>query len=185
MSVPSFEEIVDALYGPLYRFALSLTRREADAWDLTQQAFYKWARASHQIRDPMKAKSWLFTTLHRDFLSVVRRHSRFPHCDLETSAADLPAPPSENLENLDGATVLEKLMEVDEIYRVPLSLFYLDELTYVQIGEILDLPIGTVMSRLSRGKEQLRRKLSDTASTLERKVVRFAANASRGKSHHG
>jgi RNA polymerase sigma-70 factor (ECF subfamily) len=58
---------------PLYRFAISLTRSEADVCDLAQQTFYKWATKGHQLRDPTKVKSWLFTTLHRGFLESRRR----------------------------------------------------------------------------------------------------------------
>src|SRR5712671_2712561 len=65
-----FEQIVAQHYEPLYRFAFSLTRAEADACDLTQQTFYLWATKGHQLRDPSKVKSWLFTILHREFLRV-------------------------------------------------------------------------------------------------------------------
>jgi RNA polymerase sigma-70 factor (ECF subfamily) len=61
----SFENIVNAHYEPLYRFALSLARSEADAGDLVQQTFYRWAAKGDQLRDKSKVKSWLFTTLHR------------------------------------------------------------------------------------------------------------------------
>ena len=54
-------------YRPLYQFAFTLTRDEADACDLTQQTFYIWARKGHQLRDQSKVKTWLFTTLHREF----------------------------------------------------------------------------------------------------------------------
>ena len=68
-----FEGLVARFYEPLYQFAFSLTRSEADACDLTQQTFYVWATKGHQLRDASKAKMWLFTTLHRDFLNR-RRH---------------------------------------------------------------------------------------------------------------
>ena len=64
----SFENVVNAHYEPLYRFALSLSHSEADAGDLVQQTFYRWATKGGQLRDRSKAKSWLFTTLHREFL---------------------------------------------------------------------------------------------------------------------
>ena len=68
MPGPDFETVVAGYYEPLYRFAISLTRSEADACDLAQQTFYMWATKGHQLRDPSKVKSWLFTTLHRAFL---------------------------------------------------------------------------------------------------------------------
>ncbi len=69
----NFERVVAHYYEPLYQFAFSLTRAEADACDLTQQTFYVWATKGHQLRDPAKVKTWLFTTLHRQFLESRRR----------------------------------------------------------------------------------------------------------------
>jgi RNA polymerase sigma-70 factor (ECF subfamily) len=73
-----FESVVAEYYEPLYQFAFSLTRSEADACDLTQQTFYVWATKGHQLRDESKVKTWLFTTLHRAFLENRRKQSRFP-----------------------------------------------------------------------------------------------------------
>src|SRR6266536_2235873 len=87
-----FEAIVSEHYEPLYRFAMSLTRAEADARDLTQQTFYIWATKGHQLRDLSKVKAWLFTTLHRAFLESRRRGTRFPHHSLDEVPLDeLPA----------------------------------------------------------------------------------------------
>ena len=60
-----FENVVTAHYSALYKFALSLAHEEADASDLTQETFWIWAEKGHQLRDVSKAKTWLFTTLHR------------------------------------------------------------------------------------------------------------------------
>jgi len=79
MENAEFEQLVNQYYEALYRFALSLTRSEATSCDLTQQTFYLWATKGHQLRDRSKAKSWLFTTLHREFLESKRRETRFPH----------------------------------------------------------------------------------------------------------
>src|SRR4029079_8131817 len=92
MDSSDFEQIVARHYEPLFKFALSLTRSEADAGDLTQQTFYVWATKGHQLRDGSKVKAWLFTTLHRAFLATRRTHTRFPHHALETVPIhDLPA----------------------------------------------------------------------------------------------
>ena len=72
-----FEKLVEDFYMPLYRFALSLTRHEADAADLTQETFLLWASKGHQLRDPSKVKTWLFTSLYREFLARKRRQDRF------------------------------------------------------------------------------------------------------------
>ena len=67
-----FQKLVDQFYGPLYRFALSLTHAESDACDLVQETFTTWAVKGHQLQDATKVKTWLFTTLHRRFLETQR-----------------------------------------------------------------------------------------------------------------
>ncbi|HAB16532.1 MAG TPA: hypothetical protein DCE44_08785, partial [Verrucomicrobiales bacterium] len=85
-----FEQLVENFYRPLYRFALSLAGNEADAGDLVQQTFYLWATKGHQLREPTKAKMWLFTALHRDFLNRRRHIIRFPHDELAAAEPELP-----------------------------------------------------------------------------------------------
>lgn len=169
-----FTQLVDAYYSPLFRFALSLTRRESDACDLTQQTFYVWATKGSALRDAAKAKAWLFTTLYREFLRTRRREQR------NTSFDDVP--PEEtavtdeelaNMRRLDGPAVMEALQRVDEVFRAPLTLFYLEEFSYLEIADALGIPLGTVMSRLSRGKAQLRAAL--TGREGAGKIVPFAA----------
>jgi RNA polymerase sigma-70 factor (ECF subfamily) len=157
MDEPSFENVVNAHYEPLYRFALSLARSEADACDLVQQTFCCWATHGGQLRDKSKAKSWLFTTLHREFLGRRRHEDRFPKVEISSvDEGEFSAPPfSES--KMDGANVLSALQQLDETYRAPLALFYLEDNSYRDIAEILEIPIGTVMSRISRGKDLLRK----------------------------
>jgi len=166
-----FEGVVDRFYQPLYRFALSLTRAESEAFDLTQQTFYLWATRGHQLRDRSKLKSWLFTTLHREFLGSRRRGVRFPHHEVSAVEHQLPVVASTVVNDLDGATVMETLLEVEELYRAPLMLFYLQDHSYKEIAEILEVPIGTVMSRLARGKDQLRTLLADRSRREIDKIV--------------
>lgn len=156
-----FDHLVQEHYQGLYRFALSLTQREADAADLTQQTFLRWATRGFQLRDRSKAKTWLFTTLYREFLSGHRRGRRYPHVELADAEPDLPAVEPRTVESMDGQAVLEALQQLDETFRAPLMLFYLQQHSYQEIAAILAIPIGTVMSRLSRGKAQLRQKLTE------------------------
>jgi len=161
-----FESVVDRFYRPLYRFALSLTRKESEAFDLTQQTFYLWATKGHQLRDPSKLKSWLFTTLHREFLGARRRGNRFPHHEVGSVEHQLPVVTPDLVNALDGSTVLDALLKVEDLYRAPLMLFYLQDHSYKEIAAILEVPIGTVMSRLARGKEQLRSLLADKSASV-------------------
>ena len=151
-----FNNLVQVYYTPLYRFAYSLAKNEEDACDLTQQVFFIWAQKGSSLRDPSKVKSWLFTTLYREFLRVKKRASSMAPYDPDVLESEVPAFNPDIVATLDAASAVESLAEVDEIYRVPLTLFYLKSLSYKEIASTLDLPIGTVMSRLSRGKSQLK-----------------------------
>lgn len=162
-SALDFESVVARFYEPLYQFAFSLTRAEADACDLTQQTFYVWATKGHQLRDTAKVKTWLFTTLHRAFLETRRRSTRFPHHELSQVPAELPALTIEHARSLDTAQVLAALSRIDDVYQAPVALFYLEDCSYKEIAEILGVPIGTVKSRMSRGILQLQTLLADQA----------------------
>jgi len=152
---PNFESLVEEHYRRLYQFAYNLAHDEAEARDLTQQTFLKWARKGHQLRDPSKAKTWLFTTLHREFLQSRRRTARFPHYELDEVAHELPGVLPTIVDQLDATAVLDGLAQLSEAFRAPLALFYLDDYSYKEIAEILGVPIGTVQSRIARGKSQL------------------------------
>ena len=168
-----FEQLVDRHYAPLYRFAFSLAKNASEAADLTQQTFYLWAAKGHQLRDRSKVKSWLFTTLYREYVSTYRHHVKFPHVELDDAAPEIPPVAPSIFNDIDGGTVVGALSRVDHIFRAPLTLFYLEELSYKEIADVLEVPIGTVMSRLSRGKGELRRILTETRGQPARKVIPF------------
>jgi len=151
-----FEAIVCEHYEPLFRFAMSLAREESDARDLTQQTFYVWASKGHQLRDRSKVKTWLFTTLHRAFLQGRRRQTRFPHTDLEEVSNELPAISTEPANHVDSSQVLSALAKLEDIYQGAVALFYLEQCSYKEIAVILEIPIGTVKSRIARGITQLK-----------------------------
>lgn len=180
MSNPAFTQLVDAHYAALYRFALSLARREADACDLVQQTFYIWATKGEALREETKAKSWLFTTLYREFLRGRRRDARATSIeDLPPGEQEIAAEDVDRVVKMDAATVVAALQQVDETFRAPLTLFYLEDLSYLEIADALDVPIGTVMSRLSRGKTQLRAALQREAEAAKSKVVAFSGATGR------
>ena len=174
MGSDTFTQLVDANYASLFRFALSLARNQADACDLTQQTFYIWATKGQMLRDAAKAKAWLFTTPYREFLRGRRRGGRLTALeDLPPGEADPPAPAPDTIAALDAQVVLAALQEVDERFRAPLTLFYLEELSYADIAAVLEIPVGTVMSRLSRGKEQLRSILAAPPAAARGTVIPF------------
>ena len=148
--------IVREHYDPLFRFAMTLTRAESDARDLTQQTFYVWATKGHQLRDITKVKAWLFTTLNREFLTGQRKQIRFSHHNVEDVSPELPAISPELIDQAGGSQVLPALAKVDEVYQAPMALYYLEDHSYKDIAVVLDVPIGTVKSRIARGIAQLR-----------------------------
>jgi len=156
-----FESLVTRYYKALYQFAYSLTHSEQDACDLTQQTFYTWAAKGHQLRDVSKVKTWLFSTLHHEFLNSRRRHKNFPHFELSVLEGELPVITPELVNRLDSQDVIGALSQVDPVYQAPVALFYLEDYSYRDIAAILEVPIGTVKSRISRGMQQLYRQMSD------------------------
>lgn len=163
----NFDEIVSAYYQPLYRFGYSLAKNEHEAGDLAQQTFFIYAEKGAALRDRSKVKSWLFTTLYREFLRRKRKDERMDHYEPEMLEAAGGSVEPHIRRSMDANLAVEALGEVDAVYREPLALFYLKDLSYKEIAEILGVPIGTIMSRLSRGKAQLRdifkRKEAETA----------------------
>ncbi|MEO7414843.1 MAG: RNA polymerase sigma factor [Opitutaceae bacterium] len=164
MDEVDYEQAVALHHEELHRFAFGLTRNPDDARDLTQESYCRLLTKSGQLRDRAKVKSWLFTTLYRIFLGWKRHEKRFPHFELTAAEAELPMLTPATVETLDGAVVLDALHEMDEHHRVPLVLFYLQSLSYREIAEMLDVPVGTVMSRLSRAKAILRDSLTVRAT---------------------
>jgi RNA polymerase sigma-70 factor (ECF subfamily) len=145
---------------------------------LVQETFCIWAEKGHQLRDASKAKTWLFTTLHREFLSHRRRSTRYvDEAPDEESISYATNPEDDADRQMDGQRVLELLAELDPIYRAPVSLFYLQQHSYKEIASILEIPIGTVMSRLARGKELLRKKMTAEPASAPKNILRLQADA--------
>jgi RNA polymerase sigma-70 factor (ECF subfamily) len=154
------QAIVSEHYAAAYRFGLALTKNESEAADLTQQTFLILLEHRERIREPEKIKCWLFTTLRRQFLRSVRIQTAHPEVEFHPDEHQVQAIEPSALCSTDFRAALAALQTVEESYRSVLELFYLGDLSYKEISAALGLPIGTVMSRLSRGKEQLRSALT-------------------------
>jgi RNA polymerase sigma-70 factor, ECF subfamily len=150
---------------------LALAKNESEAADLTQETFLILAKHEKQIREPEKIKAWLFTTLRREFLRKIRIHTAHPEVEFQPEEYEIPGIESDALRTIDGRTALDALAKIEESYRSAVELFYLADLSYKEISETLGIPIGTVMSRLSRGKEQLRRVLAATLESTSDKII--------------
>ncbi len=156
-------ELVEQYHGLLYRYAYRLCGSAADAEDLTQQAYLNAQRRLHLLREPDRAKSWLCAIVRNLYLKSLRERRAEPVGELK----ELPV--VENLPSLPGDVDAEQLQrslsELPEAYRTTLVLFYFDEFSYREIAEHLEVPLGTVMSRLARAKTHLKRKLLSAGAT--------------------
>lgn len=166
-----YEQAVNSFYEGLYRFAYSLAGNADDAGELTQETFARLLTKGGQLRDRSKLKAWLFTTLYRVYLGWKRHETRHPHFEITSVEGELPALTPELVDRLENEAVGQSLLEIEERYRVPLALYYFENHTYAEIAKMLDLPIGTIMSRLSRAKELMRKSLVAKISGHERKIV--------------
>jgi RNA polymerase sigma-70 factor, ECF subfamily len=157
-SAAGLRELIDAHYEALYRYAYRLTGSAADAEDLTQEAFGKALARLAQLREPERAKAWLFRILRNLYLHKVRDEKRHRVVPLD-AVGDLPGRPIDAEPLIEPGRLQQALDELDEGFRTPLILFYFEEFSYRDIAEQMELPIGTVMSRLARAKAYLRAKL--------------------------
>src|SRR6266852_1526530 len=177
-----FESLVSRYYAPLYRFALSLTRKESDACDLTQQTFYVWASKGHQLQDASKVKSWLFTTLHREFLEMRRRQTRFPHFELDEVSQELPPIEPEMVNRLDSGAVLSLLAQVDLVFQAPVALFYLEDFPTKKLPKSSPCPSGP-SNPASRGASPNSRPFWPNNRRILRTLKRAHREQSGSKDH--
>ena len=164
-SPQTVQRLVDEHYVPLYRYAYRLSGSSADAEDLTQEAFCKAQLNFSQLRDPKRAKPWLFSILRNAYLHRVRADRQQPVVPLE-AVGDLAEPPPEPLPEIDPERLQQALNDLPECFRTPIILYYFEDFGYRDIAEQMDLPIGTVMSRLARAKAHLRGRLLPPAQTV-------------------
>jgi RNA polymerase sigma-70 factor (ECF subfamily) len=149
---------VDEYYVSLYRYAFRLAGSSADAEDLTQETFCKAQLNFSQLRDAERARPWLFSILRNVYLHRVRADKQQPCVPLE-AAGDLPESAPGPLLEVDPDQLQKALNELPEAFRTPIILYYFEDFGYREIAEQMDLPIGTVMSRLARAKAHLRARL--------------------------
>ncbi|HZT80874.1 MAG TPA: sigma-70 family RNA polymerase sigma factor [Gemmataceae bacterium] len=156
------QRLVDEHYAALYRYAYRLTGSAADAEDLTQEAFCKAQVNLSQLREPGRAKAWLFSILRNAYLHRARA-DRQQRCVPLDGAGDLAEPLPEPLPEIAPERLQQALNELPEVFRTPVILYYFEEFSYRDIAEQMDLPMGTVMSRLARAKAHLRSRLLQPA----------------------
>jgi RNA polymerase sigma-70 factor (ECF subfamily) len=163
-SPQTVQRLVDEHYVALYRYAFRLSGSRSDAEDLTQEAFCKAQLNFAQLRDPARAKPWLFSILRNAYLHRVRADKQ--HWVSLDAIGDVPGPVPDPLPDIDPERLQRALNELREEFRTPLILYYFEDFGYREIAEQMDLPLGTVMSRLARAKAYLRSRLLQPEAAL-------------------
>ncbi len=181
-----FERDIVPQIGNLYPAALRMTRNHSDAEDLVQETVAKAYSALHQFTPGTNMRAWLHRILTNTFINTCRKRKRQPNEALSVDLTDDwqhrgdPLTPgarsaeSEALERLADSEVLNALRELPEEFRVPIYLADIEGYPYLDIASLMGTPIGTVMSRLHRGRSRLRQALASYAP----RVVQVPAPAS-------
>jgi RNA polymerase sigma-70 factor (ECF subfamily) len=155
--------LVVAHHAAVYRYACRLCGCPTEAEDLAQQTFLIAQRKVDQIREPERACSWLLAVVRSCFLKSIRKQrpvaARNIDLDVDQVAGETPETDEVDREQLAAA-----LAELPEEFRLVVLMFYFEELPYQEIAAELEIPIGTVMSRLSRAKGHLRKNLTRSVS---------------------
>lgn len=174
LSAAEFEAMTTELSRPLFATALRLTRNRDDAQDLVQDALFRGFRSLHTFRKGSRFRAWMFRILHNAFINRIRRAQLAPAAtdpsDLDPSDHDHPVPDLRAIGELPDVAdrhfddrVKAAVDGLPEAFRTPLVLFSLGGLSYQEIADTLEIPIGTVMSRLHRARKLLRGELAEYA----------------------
>ncbi len=158
-------QLVRQHYGSVYRYAFRLTGAPGDAEDLTQQTFLVAQQKLQQVREPEKVDRWLFAVLRSCFLKSFRKRRPVAAATVELDVESIPARAIDR-EEIDGELLQAAISELPDKYRLVVTMFYFEQLSYKEISAELSISIGTVMSRLSRAKGRLRQRLFGRQSDL-------------------
>jgi RNA polymerase sigma-70 factor (ECF subfamily) len=154
--------VVQAHSHDVYRYAYRLAGNPQDAEDLTQQTFLIAQQRLAQVRQPERIIGWLFSILRSCYLKSERKRRPVAVAGIEMDIENVPEDVAED--EVDSQLLQAALNELPEESRLVLVMFYFEDCSYKEIAAELDIPIGTVMSRLARAKERLRKRLMHSES---------------------
>jgi RNA polymerase sigma-70 factor (ECF subfamily) len=166
-SKATIEALVEAHYAALYRYAFRLSGSSQEAEDLTQETFCTAQAKLAQLREADRAKSWLFTILRNAFLHRRRSDKEDKFVSLD-GMAEIAAREPDPVAKVDSAKLQAALNELPEAFRTPIILYYFEDFSYKDIAEQMSVPLGTVMSRLARGKTFLRQRLAEPVELIQK-----------------
>ncbi len=146
-------------HAVVYRYAFRLCGRVADAEDLTQQTFLTAQQKLDQLREPDKARSWLLVVARNCYLKSLRRKVPITATELEMDVNLLPDREAVPDGEIDQEQLQRAIDGLSDEFKIVVAMFYFEQRSYKEIAQQLDLPLGTVMSRLSRAKRHLRGRL--------------------------
>jgi RNA polymerase sigma-70 factor (ECF subfamily) len=146
--------LVADYHGDVYRYAFRLAGRQPDAEDLTQQTFLIAQQRLHQVRQPERVVSWLLAILRSCYLKAERKSTPLAATSIELDVDSIPDSLAET--SIDEELLQAAIDELPDEFKLVLVMFYFEECSYKEIAEQLQIPIGTVMSRLTRAKSRLR-----------------------------
>lgn len=165
------ESIVLCYYEDVFRYAFRLSRNGDDAADLAQQTYLLAGRRLHQLREIARCRSWLLAIVRTCFLKSIQRRRPSLATDIDLEVQHVAKKEQES--SLDREEIGYGLDQLAESDRMILLMFYFEELSYKEIASQLDIPIGTVMSRLSRAKQRMRQWLENRSGHEKGKAIVF------------
>lgn len=152
--------LVRDYHREVYRYAFRLSGSHADAEDLTQQTFMIAQQRLHQVRQPERVLGWLFAILRTSYLKAERKPTPLTATSVELDVDNIPESLAEN--PIDEELLQTAINQLPDEFKLVLIMFYFEDCSYKEIAERLDIPIGTVMSRLTRAKGRLRYLLAES-----------------------